>query len=135
MAVEVRETTPPPLADATGRVVECTLSIVQQELELARIEVVEKLPATGRALVRLVMAAVIVVLGGILVVMAVVWALAEYVFGFQDVWASFALVAALLLAIGGYLGAGALRRARTTGPPLPTAAIRQAQALRESIRP
>lgn len=135
MAVDVRQTSPPPLADATGRVVECTLAIVQQELELARVEVVEKLPATGRALVRLALAAVIVVLGGILVVMAVVWALAEYVFGFQDVWASFALVAVLLLALGAYLGAGALRRARTTGPPLPTAAIRQAQALRESVRP
>lgn len=133
MAVETTEI-PPPLADAASRVVDRTLVIVQQEVELARLELVEKLPALGRDLLRLVLSVFIVGFAGVLAVLAVVWALADYVFGFQHVWASFAVVAAALLLIGGVLGMGALRRAREAGPPVPSAALRQARALREAVR-
>jgi len=40
----------PPLADAASRVVDCTLDIVQAELELARLELVQKLPKLVLAL-------------------------------------------------------------------------------------
>jgi uncharacterized membrane protein YqjE len=125
---------PPPLTDSAGRVVDATLAIIQQELELARLELVDKLPKLGGGIVRLGLSLSLVLLGGLLAVMAVVWALADYVFGFQHVWASFAVVGGALLIVGAFLARSALARARAAGPPIPTAALRQARALRESVR-
>lgn len=133
MAVETSEPAPT-LVDATSRVVDCTLTIVQQELELARLELLEKLPKLGGGLVRLAAAALLRGFGALLIVLALIWALADYVFGFEHVWASFAVVSAGLLLVGFFLATSALRRARAAGPPLPTAALRQAQALRRSLR-
>jgi uncharacterized membrane protein YqjE len=133
LAIETSDTTPS-LPDAASRVVESTLKIVQQELELARLELVEKLPKLGGGLLRLVISALLIALGGLLAVLAVIWALADYVFGFQHVWASFAVVAAVLLLVGFAVATGALRRARAAGLPMPTAAIRQAKALHSSLR-
>lgn len=122
------------LIDAAGRVVDKSLTIVQEEVELARLEIVEKLPALGRDLVKLVLAAVLAVIALVLVVLAVAWALADYVFGFEHVWASFAVLALFLLIPAAGLALGALRGARRTGAPLPTAAIRQAGKLRKAVR-
>ncbi|MGI8712113.1 MAG: phage holin family protein [Solirubrobacteraceae bacterium] len=134
MAVEIPDGAPK-FADAASRVVDSTLTIVQQELELARLELVEKLPKLGGGLVRLAISALLLGFGGLLAVLALIWALADYVFGFEHVWASFAVVAAALLLIGSYLAASALRRARAAGPPLPMAALRQARVLWRSLRP
>lgn len=134
MAVETPDTAPK-FADAASRVVDCTLTIVQQELELARLELVEKLPKLGGGLVRLAVSVLLLGFGGLLAVLALIWALADYVFGVEHVWASFAVVAAGLLLTGFSLATSALRRARAVGPPLPMAALRQAQALRRSLRP
>lgn len=106
MAVDTSEPAPT-LVDATSRVVDCTLTIVQQELELARLELLEKLPKLGGGLVRLAAAALLLGFGALLIVLALVWALADYVFGFEHVWASFAVVAAGLLLAGFVLATGA----------------------------
>jgi TRAP-type C4-dicarboxylate transport system permease small subunit len=115
-------------------VFECTLQIVQQEMSLARLELAQKLPATGRALLELILATVMITLAGVALLGAAVWALAEYVFGFQHVFAGFAVMAGVLLAIGVPMALRALRRARAMGAPLPTAALRQARELREALR-
>ena len=122
------------LIDAAGRIVDKSVTIVQEEVELTRLELVEKLPALGRDLVRLVFAVVLGVLGLVLLVFALVWLLADYVFGFEHVWASFALLAVLLLGPAAVLGIGALGHARRTGAPVPTAALRQAAELRKVVR-
>jgi len=122
------------LLDAAGRIVDRSLTIVQEELELTRLELVEKLPALGRDLVRLLFAVVLGTIGLLLAVLAFAWLLADYVFGFEHVWASFALLSALLLVPAALIGLRALRNARRTGSPMPTAALRQAAALRESVR-
>jgi hypothetical protein len=51
------------------------------------------------------------VLGLVLLVFALVWLLADYTFGFEHVWASFALLAVLLLGPASALGFSALVRA------------------------
>lgn len=122
------------LIDAAGRVVDKSVTIVQEEVELARLELVEKLPALGRDLIKLVLAAVLAAIGLVLLVLALAWSLADYVFGFEHVWASFALLAVLLLGPAAVLGLGALRNARKTGAPVPTAALRQAGELRKAVR-
>jgi TRAP-type C4-dicarboxylate transport system permease small subunit len=140
LAVSLREQGRPPdeqplgLGEAAGRVLECTLEIVQQEVALARLELVQKLPATGRALLELILATVLLTLAGIALVGAAIWALAEYVFGFHYVFAGFAVMAGVLLAIGVPMAWRALRRARRAGSPLPTAALRQARELGETLR-
>ena len=133
MATETHDPAPS-LADSAGRVVESTLAIIQQEFELARIEMVDKLPRLGGGIGRLALSIGLVAFGAILAVGAVIWALADYVFGFQHVWASFAVVGGVLLIAGGLLARSAWNRARAVGPPIPTAAVRQARALRETVR-
>jgi uncharacterized membrane protein YqjE len=132
MAAEPR-VAEPRLADTAGRIVDRSLTIVQEELELARIELVEKMPLLGRELITLLAAAVLAVIGGMLATLGVAWFLARYVFGFTDVWASFLILAAVVLVPAFLLGKGALRRARAVGPPVPTAAIRQARSLRKGV--
>jgi uncharacterized membrane protein YqjE len=131
MAAEPRVSEPPRLADSASRIVDRSLTIVQEELELARIELVEKMPLLGRELIMLIAAAVLAVIGGMLFTLGVAWFLARYVFGFTDVWASFLILAAVVLVPAFLIGKGALRRARVVGPPIPTAAIRQAKLLRK----
>ncbi len=121
------------LAESAGRIVERSLTIVQEEFELARIELVEKLPLLGRELVMMIVAAMLVAVSGVLATFGLVWLLARYVFGFDNVWASFLLLAVLVLVPAFLLGRGALRRARAVGPPVPTAAIRQAKLLRKAV--
>ncbi len=133
MAIETPNPAPP-LTDSATRVVDATLAIIQQELELARLELVDKLPKLGGGIVRLALAAVLVMFGGMFAVLPVVWALADYVFGFQHVWASFAVGGGVLLIVAAYLARIALARARAAGPPISTAALRQARALRETVR-
>lgn len=123
------------LIDAAGRVVDKTVTIAQEEFELARLEIVEKVPALGRNLLRLVVAGLLAVVGLILLVLALAWLLADYVFGTEHVWAGFAVLAAVVLVPAAVIGLGALRSARKTGAPVPTKALAQASALRKATRP
>lgn len=115
-----------PLGDAASRVLQCSLQIVQQELTLARVELAQKLPATGRALIELIFATALLALAAICLAGAAIWALAEYVFGFDYVFAGFAAVAGVLAAVGAPLAWRAMHRVRSVGAPVPTAALRQA---------
>ncbi len=124
----------PGLADAAGRIADVSLQIVQDELELARLEIVDKIPKIGGSIVRLLIGAVLVGFGGLLAVLAVIWALADYVFGFNHVWASFAVVAAAVILVGAVLAFGALRAARAVGAPVPSAAVRHLMDLRRAVR-
>ncbi len=117
-----------------GRVVDESLTIAHDELELARIELVEKLPALGGDLVRLAVAAVLAAVGLMLGTLAIAWLLADYVFGIQHVWAGFAVLAAVVLIPAAVLASGAIRRARATGPPVPSKALRHARELRSAVR-
>lgn len=122
------------LIDAAGRLIDSSLAIAQDELELARLELVEKLPLLGRDLLKLAVAAALGVIGAILATLAVAWLLADYVFGFEHVWASFALLALVLLVPAGLLASRAVRGAIATGVPVPKSALRQARAVGQAVR-
>jgi uncharacterized membrane protein YqjE len=124
----------PQLADAASRVIDLSLRMAQAELERAGLELVDKLPALGRGVVKLVVGAALIAFGGLLIVSALVWLLADYVFGFQHVWASFAVVAVVVLLAGAYLAVSALHAARAVGARVPSAAIRHLIALRHAGR-
>ena len=132
--VRDRAAEPAALADAASRVIDQSLKIAQQELELARVELVEKLPVLGTQLVALAAAAALALVGLILVVEAVAWFLARYVWGFTDVWISFVVLAVVVLVPAALIANRALRRARATGPPVPSAAIRQWRSIRSVVR-
>lgn len=130
-----RERTDAILIDAAGRVVEKTVTIAQEEFELARLEIVEKVPALGRNLLRLVVAGLLAVVSLVLLVLALAWLLADYVFGTEHVWAGFAVLALVVLVPAVIIGLGALNSARKTGPPVPTKALAQASKLRRVTKP
>ncbi|MHB8657318.1 MAG: hypothetical protein ACYC91_05090 [Solirubrobacteraceae bacterium] len=94
MAVESPDAAPR-WPDSAARIVDATL-----------------LPKLGGGILRLVLAISMIVFGGLLAMLAVIWALADYVFGFEHVWASFAVVAGVLLIAGAYFARSALARAR-----------------------
>jgi hypothetical protein len=85
------------LTDAMGRVLDQSLTRAQEELELARIELVQKLPVVGAQLLWLVVAAALGFAGLILATLALAWLLGDYVFGVQLVWAGFAVLAGATL--------------------------------------
>lgn len=130
-----RERTDAILIDAAGRVVDKTVTIAQEEFELARLEIVEKVPALGRNLLRLVVAGLLAVVSLILLVLALAWLLADYVFGTEHVWAGFAVLALVVLVPAAIIGLGALNSARKTGPPVPAKALAQAAKLRRLTKP
>jgi uncharacterized membrane protein YqjE len=98
--------------DPAGRVIDRSLLIAQEELELARLELVEKIPLLGRGLLQLALAAALALIGAILGTLAIAWLLADYVFGIRHVWASLALMAAVVLLGAAIIALRAIRRAR-----------------------
>jgi uncharacterized membrane protein YcjF (UPF0283 family) len=119
------------MVDAATRVLDSTLSIAQEELELARLEIVQKLPRLGRSVFSLLLAGFLALFGLLLALAAIAWLLGEEVFQ-PHIWLGFAVTAAVVLAAAAYLALGALRQAKGS-VPLPTAALRQARALKEVV--
>jgi uncharacterized membrane protein YqjE len=126
----------PSIADAVQEISERAVSLIQEEIELAKAEISEKFS-------KLLKGTVIVAVASVFIF----WAIAIILFGFaylvhfegswpadQFFWGFF-IVGAILLIIAAIAGFVAYRFFKAGSPPVPTMAIDEAQRIRETVMP
>jgi Putative Actinobacterial Holin-X, holin superfamily III len=107
-----------------------TRSLVQLNLELARLEGKQKATA-------LAIAAGLAAVAGVLFVYAIGFGLAAAAVGLSQglpLWLSLLIVAGILLAVAAVAGLLAVRFARKAAPPVPTQAIEEAERTIETLQ-
>ena len=127
----------PPRADqkvgvggAAKHVAEHASSLAKLELELAGLELKQKVGSLGAGLGLGIGAALLglYALGFLFATIAAALSI------FLDTWLALLIVAAGLLAVAGLLGLLALRRIRKGTPPVPEQAIREAKLTTEALK-
>ena len=121
------------LAAAVTEVSEKLGVIVKDEIELAKVEVTQKVSSLARGGVAVATGAVFGVFAVIFLLLTIAWILdAIFVNGAGDLWVGFAIVLALLAAatVGSFLFAW---RKLKVGAPTPKMAIDEAKKIRATI--
>jgi uncharacterized membrane protein YqjE len=128
------DTTTQNIAQAIQEVSERVSLLVQEEIELAKVEVTEKVT-------KLIKGAVVGIGAGIFVVFALIYLLHGFAWlawyelfpGNQFFWGFF-VVAAVLLLLGALAGYIAARAMKSGAPPTPVMAIDEAKRIKETVQ-
>jgi uncharacterized membrane protein YqjE len=126
---------PDTLAAAVTEVSEKVVVLVRDELELAKVEVVQKVSSLGRGAAAVLVGAVFGVFAVVFLLLTIAWVIdAILVSGAGDIWLGFAIVLAVLAAatVGAFLFAW---RKLKVGAPTPKMAIDEAKKIRATVRP
>ena len=121
------------LATAVNEVSERVTVIVREEIELARVEVTQKVTSLAKGTVAVAAGAVFGVFAVVFVLLTAAWGLdAILINGAGDIWVGFAIVMGALLAatVGSFLFAW---RKLRVGAPTPKMAIDEAKKTRAAI--
>jgi uncharacterized membrane protein YqjE len=118
------------VGDATKNISTHVSAIARLELKLALLELKEKAAALGTA-AGLGAAAVVFALFGLAALIATAAIALSLVLA---TWLAVLLLATLLLAIAGILGAGALTAAQKGTPPIPARAIKHAKLTANAVK-
>jgi uncharacterized membrane protein YqjE len=122
------------LAKAVQDVSERASLLVREEIELAKVEMTEKVT-------KLIKAAVVGIVAGVFAVFALVYLLHSLAWGLfaaisddaNFVWVGYLIVAGILLLLGGLAGFLASRFLKGGTPPTPQMAIEEAQLIKQTI--
>jgi uncharacterized membrane protein YqjE len=128
------DTTTQNIAQAIQEVSDRVSLLVQEEIELAKVEVTEKVT-------KLIKGAVVGIAAGIFVVLALIYLLHGFAWlawyelfpGNQFFWGFF-VVAAVLLLLGALAGYIAARAMKSGAPPTPVMAIDEAKRIKETVQ-
>ena len=120
------------VAELVGDVSERVSFLVREEIELAKVEVTEKVTKLVRGSIVGVVAGVFALLGLAMVMHAFAWLLNDLFFD-DNVWLGFAIEALIWFVIAGLAGFFAYRSVRAGAPPAPTMAIAEAKEIRETL--
>ena len=122
------------IAEAIQEVSERASMLVREEIELAKVEVTEKVT-------KLIKGAVVGIAAGIFVVFALIyllhglaWLTWYELFPDQQYFWGFFVVAAVLLLLGALAGYIAARAFKSGAPPTPQMAIDEAKRIRETVQ-
>jgi uncharacterized membrane protein YqjE len=107
-------------------------SLVREEFELAKTEVMEKITQLVRGSVVGAAAGVFAFLGLILLMLAIAWLLNDLFFG-DHFWAGFLIEAVVFFAIAAIAGLVAYRAVQAGAPPVPEMAIEEGKRIRETL--
>ena len=121
------------IAAAITEVSESLTSLIQDEIELAKTEVIEKASSLARGAAAVAAGAVFGVFAVIFFLLTVAWALNSlFVSGTGNLWIGFGIVLVLLLilTVGAFLFAW---KKLKVGPPTPKLAIQEAKKIRETV--
>jgi putative superfamily III holin-X len=124
---------PDSIAAAIAEVSESLTKLVQDEIELAKAEVIEKASALARGAAAVAAGAVFGVFAVVFVLLTAAWALdGLLVSGTGKIWLGFLIVLAVLLVltVGAFLFAW---RKLKVGAPTPKMAINEARKIRETV--
>ena len=115
-------------------VTEQTAVLIREEIELAKVEVSEKISTLGRSSAVAIAAGVFAFLALILLMHAFALGLNSLFFPGEP-WAGYLIEGVLFIAIAVGAGLFAKRTFQETGPPVPTEAIEEAQEIRATLLP
>jgi hypothetical protein len=132
--VDGRRQPPSNLATAVADVSERASTLVREEIELAKAELLEKGIKLARGAVVGVVAGVFFAMALIFVLVGCAWLLYYYLPGndFTYFWGFFAM-AVILVVLGVVAGLIAARVLKRSAPPMPTMAIDEARKIRETV--
>ncbi len=119
------------LAQAVTEVSERVTLLVREEIELAKVEMTEKVSSIARGAAAVAIGAVFGVFALIFVLLTVAWGLNS---AFSSIWLGFliVMVVLVLLTAGAFLFAW---RKLKVGAPTPKLAIEEARKIRATVRP
>lgn len=123
------------IAQAIQEVSERASLLVREEIELAKVEVTEKITKLIKGAVVGIVAGVFVLFGVFLLLDGFAW-LAYWAIPFPEgtfFWGFF-VVAAILFLLGALAGYIASRALKSGAPPVPTMAIDEAKRIRETVQ-
>lgn len=118
-----------PLGELFSELAKQTATLVRHEVELAKVEMAAKAKAAGYDVAQIAVGGIIAYFGGLALLAAVVFLLAEV----MPLWASALVVGLAILAVGGviaFLGVRALQRL----DPAPRQTLRTLQENRQWLR-
>jgi Putative Actinobacterial Holin-X, holin superfamily III len=121
------------IATVVTDVTERMTLLVREEIELAKVEVTQKLLSLARGAVAVFVGAIFGVFAVVFLLLTIAWALdAIFVSGAGDIWIGFLIVFAFLaiFTVGAFLFAW---RKLKVGPPAPTMAIDEAKKIRATV--
>ena len=128
------DTTTQNIAQAIQEVSDRATLLVREEIELAKVEVTEKIT-------KLIKGAVVGIAAGIFVVFALIYLLHGFawltwyeLFPDQQFFWGFFVVAAVLLLLGALAGYIAARAMKSGAPPTPAMAIDEAKLIKETVQ-
>ena len=132
---EQTDTTTQNIAEAIQEVSERVSLLVHEEIELAKVEVTEKITKLIKGAVVAIVAGIFMIFGLFLLLDGFAW-LAYWVIPFPEgtfFWGFFVVAAILFLlgALGGYIASRAFKSA---APPTPQMAIDEAKLIRETVQ-
>ena len=121
------------IAHAVTEISERASLLIREEIELAKAEVAQKIS-------RLIKGVVVGVAAGIFVVTALLFLLHGFawlawfeLFGQNEIFWGFFVVAGVLLVLGGLAGWLAAKAVKSSAPPTPDMAIDEARKIRETV--
>jgi uncharacterized membrane protein YqjE len=121
------------LGDIVGDISDKASLLVQEEIELAKAEVQEKLSRIGKGVAAGAVAGFFLFLMLIYVLNALAWLFNDLFNVETNLWLGFALVAGLLLLLAVVGGLLAMRFIKKGAPPTPQLAIEEAKETRKTI--
>jgi uncharacterized membrane protein YqjE len=134
MSDQNSDTTTQNIAQAIQEVSDRAQLLVREEIELAKVEVTEKVT-------KLIKGAVVAIAAGIFVVFALIYLLHGFawltwyeLFPDQQYFWGFFIVAAVLLLLGALAGYIASRAFKSGAPPTPQLAIDEAKLIKETVQ-
>jgi Putative Actinobacterial Holin-X, holin superfamily III len=123
------------IAAALTEVSERMSVLVREEIELAKVEVTQKVSSLGRGAAAVAVGAVFGVFALIFLLLTIAWAIdAILVSGAGDIWVGFAIVLAVLALATGGAFMFAWRKLKV-GAPTPKLAIEEAKKIRATVKP
>jgi uncharacterized membrane protein len=123
------------IAAALTEVSERMSVLVREEIELAKVEVTQKVSSLGRGAAAVAVGAVFGVFALIFLLLTIAWVIdAILVSGAGDIWVGFAIVLAVLAAATGGAFLFAWRKLKV-GAPTPKLAIEEAKKIRATVKP
>jgi uncharacterized membrane protein YqjE len=128
------DTTTQNIAQAIQEISERVSLLVQEEIELAKVEVTEKITKLIRGVVVGIAAGIFVVFGLVYLLHGFAWLAWYELFPDNQFFWGFFVVAAVLFLVGALAGYIAARAVKSGAPPTPQLAIDEAKLIKETVQ-
>jgi uncharacterized membrane protein YqjE len=123
---------PENIAATVTEVSERVTLLIRDEIELAKVEVTQKVKSLTKGIVWFAIAAGFGLFGLIFIPVTIAWALDGIIDGTGDIWVGFAIVTGFFLVGAGMFALLGIRKVRV-GAPTPQMAIDEAKKIRETV--